>query len=142
MTSYRKRIWITFFILIICLMLVLWLQIELYTDSETFELMGKRRIYCFIGFVICLSCFLIIFCRLVTSPGKEHALVICNHRSDIDWLVGWVLAQVCFILQASLSVCIHYYISYTISILLHLTLKKTQIVIYEYHVLLLSPSLG
>ena len=26
--------------------------------------------------------------------GKEHALVICNHRSDIDWLVGWVLAQV------------------------------------------------
>ncbi|OAY40528.1 1-acyl-sn-glycerol-3-phosphate acyltransferase 2 [Manihot esculenta] len=25
--------------------------------------------------------------------GKEHALVICNHRSDIDWLVGWVLAQ-------------------------------------------------
>lgn len=26
--------------------------------------------------------------------GKEHALLICNHRSDIDWLVGWVLAQV------------------------------------------------
>lgn len=26
--------------------------------------------------------------------GKEHALVISNHRSDIDWLVGWVLAQV------------------------------------------------
>lgn len=26
--------------------------------------------------------------------GKEHALVMCNHRSDIDWLVGWVLAQV------------------------------------------------
>ncbi|KAJ6425828.1 hypothetical protein OIU84_026415 [Salix udensis] len=25
--------------------------------------------------------------------GKEHALVMCNHRSDIDWLVGWVLAQ-------------------------------------------------
>lgn len=25
--------------------------------------------------------------------GKEHALLICNHRSDIDWLVGWVLAQ-------------------------------------------------
>ncbi|KAK7832968.1 1-acyl-sn-glycerol-3-phosphate acyltransferase 2 [Quercus suber] len=38
--------------------------IELYTDSETFQLMGK-----------------------------EHALFICNHRSDIDWLVGWVLAQ-------------------------------------------------
>ncbi|XP_030952382.1 1-acyl-sn-glycerol-3-phosphate acyltransferase 2-like isoform X1 [Quercus lobata] len=39
-------------------------KIELYTDSETFQLMGK-----------------------------EHALFICNHRSDIDWLVGWVLAQ-------------------------------------------------
>lgn len=25
--------------------------------------------------------------------GKEHALLICNHRSDLDWLVGWVLAQ-------------------------------------------------
>ncbi|XP_020223122.1 1-acyl-sn-glycerol-3-phosphate acyltransferase 3 isoform X2 [Cajanus cajan] len=40
------------------------IQIELYTDSETFQLMGK-----------------------------ENALVICNHRSDIDWLIGWVLAQ-------------------------------------------------
>uniref|UniRef100_A0A803KM52 1-acylglycerol-3-phosphate O-acyltransferase n=1 Tax=Chenopodium quinoa TaxID=63459 RepID=A0A803KM52_CHEQI len=25
--------------------------------------------------------------------GKEHALLISNHRSDIDWLIGWVLAQ-------------------------------------------------
>ncbi|KAF7064141.1 hypothetical protein CFC21_070546 [Triticum aestivum] len=25
--------------------------------------------------------------------GKEHALLISNHRSDIDWLVGWILAQ-------------------------------------------------
>lgn len=25
--------------------------------------------------------------------GKEHALVISNHRSDIDWLVGWIIAQ-------------------------------------------------
>ncbi|KAL7097954.1 hypothetical protein ACP275_10G175400 [Erythranthe tilingii] len=40
------------------------IKVELYTDSETFKLMGK-----------------------------EHALVICNHRSDIDWLVGWVLSQ-------------------------------------------------
>ncbi|KAK9104430.1 hypothetical protein Scep_021274 [Stephania cephalantha] len=39
-------------------------KVQLYTDSETFNLMGK-----------------------------EHALLICNHRSDIDWLVGWVLAQ-------------------------------------------------
>ncbi|KAG0594718.1 hypothetical protein M758_UG102700 [Ceratodon purpureus] len=25
--------------------------------------------------------------------GKEHALVISNHRSDVDWLVGWIIAQ-------------------------------------------------
>lgn len=30
------------------------------------------------------------------SAGKERALVISNHRSDIDWLVGWIIAQVCF----------------------------------------------
>ncbi|CAK9165062.1 unnamed protein product [Ilex paraguariensis] len=39
-------------------------KIQLYTDSETFRFLGK-----------------------------EHALVISNHRSDIDWLVGWILAQ-------------------------------------------------
>jgi 1-acyl-sn-glycerol-3-phosphate acyltransferase len=26
--------------------------------------------------------------------GKEHALLVSNHRSDIDWLVGWILAEV------------------------------------------------
>nr|GMC88696.1 1-acyl-sn-glycerol-3-phosphate acyltransferase 2 [Ipomoea batatas] len=41
------------------------IQVQLYTDPETFKLMGK-----------------------------EHALLISNHRSDIDWVVGWVLAQV------------------------------------------------
>ncbi|KAL8142926.1 hypothetical protein V2J09_015958 [Rumex salicifolius] len=41
-------------------------QIKVFTDPGTFQLMGK-----------------------------EHALVICNHKSDIDWLVGWVLAQAC-----------------------------------------------
>ncbi|XP_051152570.1 1-acyl-sn-glycerol-3-phosphate acyltransferase 2-like [Andrographis paniculata] len=50
-------------------------KIELYTDSETFKLMGK-----------------------------EHALVICNHRSDIDWLVGWVLAQRSGCLGSTLAV--------------------------------------
>ncbi|KAL6568947.1 hypothetical protein OROHE_003688 [Orobanche hederae] len=29
----------------------------------------------------------------VLSSGTERALLICNHRSDIAWLVGWVLAQ-------------------------------------------------
>ncbi|KAK4481710.1 hypothetical protein RD792_012619 [Penstemon davidsonii] len=50
-------------------------KIELYTDSDTFKLMGK-----------------------------EHALVIANHRSDIDWLVGWVLAQRSGCLGSSLAV--------------------------------------
>ncbi|XP_057438705.1 1-acyl-sn-glycerol-3-phosphate acyltransferase 2 [Lotus japonicus] len=50
-------------------------KIEVYTDHETFRLMGK-----------------------------EHALVICNHRSDIDWLVGWVLAQRSGCLGSTLAV--------------------------------------
>ncbi|CAM6023835.1 unnamed protein product [Sphagnum balticum] len=39
-------------------------KVRLYTDAETWKLMGN-----------------------------EHALLICNHSSDIDWLVGWLLAQ-------------------------------------------------
>ncbi|CAL1353334.1 unnamed protein product [Linum trigynum] len=50
-------------------------KIELYTDSETFHQMGN-----------------------------EHALVLCNHRSDIDWLVGWVLAQRSGCLGSALAV--------------------------------------
>ncbi|KAG9449497.1 hypothetical protein H6P81_009462 [Aristolochia fimbriata] len=50
-------------------------KILLYTDPETRKLMGK-----------------------------EHALVICNHKSDIDWLVGWVLAQRSGCLGSSLAV--------------------------------------
>ncbi|PIN16685.1 Lysophosphatidic acid acyltransferase LPAAT [Handroanthus impetiginosus] len=50
-------------------------KIEVYTDSETFKLMGK-----------------------------EHALVISNHKSDIDWLVGWVLAQRSGCLGSTLAV--------------------------------------
>ncbi|KAK6937120.1 Acyltransferase, C-terminal domain [Dillenia turbinata] len=36
--------------------------------------------------------------------GKEHALVLCNHRSDIDWLVGWVLAQRANCLGSALAI--------------------------------------
>nr|XP_043610714.1 1-acyl-sn-glycerol-3-phosphate acyltransferase 2 [Erigeron canadensis] len=39
-------------------------KVRLYTDDETLNMMGK-----------------------------EHALVIANHKSDIDWLIGWVFAQ-------------------------------------------------
>ncbi|KAJ7976816.1 1-acyl-sn-glycerol-3-phosphate acyltransferase [Quillaja saponaria] len=38
------------------------------------------------------------------SMGTEHALVICNHKSDIDWLVGWVSAQRAGCLGSSLAV--------------------------------------
>ncbi|KAM7530108.1 hypothetical protein LguiB_033518 [Lonicera macranthoides] len=50
-------------------------EIKLYTDPETFKMMGT-----------------------------EHALAICNHRSDIDWLVGWVLAQRSGCLGSALAV--------------------------------------
>ncbi|GMY14181.1 1-acyl-sn-glycerol-3-phosphate acyltransferase 2 [Fagus crenata] len=50
-------------------------KVQVYTDNETFKLMGK-----------------------------EHALVICNHKSDIDWLVGWVLAQRSGCLGSTLAV--------------------------------------
>ncbi|KAF3778457.1 1-acyl-sn-glycerol-3-phosphate acyltransferase 2 [Nymphaea thermarum] len=35
---------------------------------------------------------------------KEHALVMSNHRSDVDWLVGWVLAQRSGCLGSALAV--------------------------------------
>lgn len=38
------------------------------------------------------------------SMGKEHALVISNHRSDVDWLVGWLLAQRSGCLGSALAV--------------------------------------
>ncbi|CAK7331006.1 unnamed protein product [Dovyalis caffra] len=51
------------------------MQIEVYADDETFELLGK-----------------------------EHALFICNHKSDVDWLVGWILAQRSGCLGSSLAI--------------------------------------
>lgn len=51
------------------------LKIEVYADDETFELLGK-----------------------------EHALVISNHNSDLDWLVGWILAQRSDCLGSALAV--------------------------------------
>ncbi|KAG8090069.1 hypothetical protein GUJ93_ZPchr0011g27051 [Zizania palustris] len=38
------------------------------------------------------------------SMGNEHALVISNHRSDIDWLIGWILAQRSGCLGSTLAV--------------------------------------
>ncbi|XP_062166730.1 1-acyl-sn-glycerol-3-phosphate acyltransferase 2 [Alnus glutinosa] len=50
-------------------------KIQLFIDRETFQLMGK-----------------------------EHALLICNHKSDIDWLLGWVVAQRSGCLGSTLAV--------------------------------------
>nr|CAD1837703.1 unnamed protein product [Ananas comosus var. bracteatus] len=50
-------------------------KVQLYADSETFQ-----------------------------SMGKEHALLISNHRSDIDWLVGWILAERSGCLGSTLAV--------------------------------------
>ncbi|KAK4281857.1 hypothetical protein QN277_013304 [Acacia crassicarpa] len=50
-------------------------KVQLFIDRETFRLMGK-----------------------------EHALVLSNHRSDIDWLVGWVLAERSGCLGSTLAV--------------------------------------
>ncbi|XP_041028549.1 1-acyl-sn-glycerol-3-phosphate acyltransferase 2 [Juglans microcarpa x Juglans regia] len=50
-------------------------KIQVYADHETFQLMGK-----------------------------EHALVLSNHRSDIDWLIGWVIAQRSGCLGSTLAV--------------------------------------
>lgn len=50
-------------------------KIKLFVDRETYRLMGK-----------------------------EHALVVSNHKSDIDWLVGWVLAQRSGCLGSTLAV--------------------------------------
>ncbi|KAF8009198.1 hypothetical protein BT93_J0246 [Corymbia citriodora subsp. variegata] len=50
-------------------------KVELYMDSQAFEMMGK-----------------------------EHTLLICNHKSDIDWLVGWVIAQRAGCLGSALAI--------------------------------------
>ncbi|KAH9611977.1 hypothetical protein KSS87_007139 [Heliosperma pusillum] len=66
--SYRRiNRWVAELLWLELVWLVDWwarVQVKIFTDTETFQLMGK-----------------------------EHALVMSNHRSDIDWLVGWVLAQ-------------------------------------------------
>ncbi|ONK68777.1 uncharacterized protein A4U43_C05F15890 [Asparagus officinalis] len=54
-------------------------EIRFYADSEDHELLRN-------------------------SLGKEHALVISNHRSDIDWLVGWIFAQRAGCLGSTLAV--------------------------------------
>ncbi|XP_064629130.1 1-acyl-sn-glycerol-3-phosphate acyltransferase gamma-like [Lineus longissimus] len=33
--------------------------------------------------------------------GKEHGLVVMNHKYDIDWLAGWVLAERCGLLGST-----------------------------------------
>ncbi|CAI0412376.1 unnamed protein product [Linum tenue] len=51
------------------------LKVEVYADDETFNLLGK-----------------------------EHAMLLSNHRSDVDWLIGWVLAERSGCLGSSLAI--------------------------------------
>lgn len=45
--------------------------------------------------------------RLYTDPedrklwGKEHSLIIMNHTYEVDWLMGWMVADSCGILGVS-----------------------------------------
>lgn len=73
--------------------MILMLQIELYADSETFKLLGKF-LYIFFFFFDSLLLQDLMNLHLRETLGGENAFLICNHRSDIDWLIGWVLAEV------------------------------------------------
>ncbi|CAI0450028.1 unnamed protein product [Linum tenue] len=42
-------------------------------------------------------------CFCFTWIGKEHAMLLSNHRSDVDWLIGWVLAERSGCLGSSLA---------------------------------------
>lgn len=33
--------------------------------------------------------------------GKESAVIVLNHKYDIDWAIGWVIADRCKILGVS-----------------------------------------
>jgi len=35
--------------------------------------------------------------------GKEKAVILLNHTSDVDWLIGWILAEK----LSMLGVCVH-----------------------------------
>ena len=65
----------------------------MFADDETLSRMGK---FLLIGNQNIFYFIYVLICNLTVTflSGKEHALVVCNHRSDIDWLVGWILAQV------------------------------------------------
>lgn len=103
------------------------MQIHFYADSETFQSLGMAWTFFFLNISIvtdepnmlfltnyhCTSCATYQLGRPLTLsyknhllenyPGKEHALLVCNHRGDIDWLIGWVIAQVHALLSHKFS---------------------------------------
>ncbi|CAK7342500.1 unnamed protein product [Dovyalis caffra] len=97
-----------------------YVDIKVFTDQETFHLMGKSMLVFIEMLVAYYSSYVLgdinlsiseifllaahLFAHTVNFAGKEHALVICNHKSDIDWLVGWVLAQRAGCLGSTLAV--------------------------------------
>lgn len=102
------RLWIPF----IVINKIFWPQVEVHADSETFNLLGEMTTINGWFPEICVTIrynlkymykYLVLYLMFEEFPGKEHALLICNHRSDIDWLVGWVLAQVLIFLNLHLT---------------------------------------
>ncbi|CAG7905426.1 unnamed protein product [Brassica rapa] len=78
-------------------------KIKVFADDETLSRMGK---FLLIGNQNIFYFIYVLICNLTVTflSGKEHALVVCNHRSDIDWLVGWILAQRSGCLGSALAV--------------------------------------
>ncbi|KAJ9543779.1 hypothetical protein OSB04_023486 [Centaurea solstitialis] len=85
-------------------------KVNLYTDPETLRMMGKLDTDFVIVTMLLVKNILLLICCTTFSPnpvlfpGKEHALVIANHKSDIDWLIGWVFAQRSGCLGSTLAV--------------------------------------
>ncbi len=38
---------------------------------------------------------------LTQYANNEHALVVLNHRGDLDWMIGWVFIERCGMLGVS-----------------------------------------
>uniref|UniRef100_A0A103YLQ4 1-acylglycerol-3-phosphate O-acyltransferase n=1 Tax=Cynara cardunculus var. scolymus TaxID=59895 RepID=A0A103YLQ4_CYNCS len=85
-------------------------KVNLYTDPETLRMMGMLYTAFIIVTLLRVKNLLLLTCCTIFSPnpvlfpGKEHALVIANHKSDIDWLIGWVFAQRSGCLGSTLAV--------------------------------------
>ena len=42
------------------------------------------------------------------SVGKEHGLLIMNHKHDLDWIIAWLAADRARVLGVCMNQCHHY----------------------------------